>query len=618
MNAPVTRTVSPASARVAFAPLAFDFAALAAVGIANALLVARTNLAPIALGLVAFAVLVKLVQIRTAFLSIPLHLPWLVFGASALLGVYISYDASMSLAKFYLILGGLALYYVLATLQTDTARRLTVWGLIAFAVGAGNYFVTQNDFAQVPSKVGIIDQIGLALHRIAPQFGQHTPHANLIAAIALLALPFAVALMYDGWRRRGWITLALSAGATLLLTFALVLTTSRGALLSLVLLAALALVFFVASRLARRAGLSVGAGIAAVVNLLLLGLILVFVVGGSQFVSSLGSLLGSAGGISRVDLYQQVIQLGQDFLFTGSGLNTFEPNFSTYLLLINVPFLPHAHNLWLQIWIEQGLPGLIAFIWFIIAYYAWVITHRAHLNWLSLAAVGATTLMLLHGLVDVPLYFSRVLPLMFVPIGLTITGARHVPNAETRMPIRPRRGFLIRAGILATLVGLILLVVVARRDALTAQWDANLGALRQSQIELPHIEFPHPTPHELRQVTDLSPAEQLYSEALLHDPSNRTAHTRLGLIALDRSEFNQAVTELEAAYRADPANRAVIKALGFAYVWVGRLDDAEPLLRQIPEAPLELVYATRDWKALGRADLVNNAGAMWGRLNLQP
>lgn len=594
--------------------MAFDFAALAAVGIGNVLLVARTNLAPLALTLIILAIGLEAIRLRAAILSIPFHVPLLLFAAGALLGVYVSYDPAMSLSKFYLIVAGLALYYVLATLGTGTARRLTVWGLIAFAIGASTYFVTQNDFSQAPSHVAIIDQIGMAIHRFAPQFGQHTPHENLIAAIGLLAFPFAVVLMYEGWRTRRWITLALSAGATLFLSFALVMTTSRGALLSLVLLVALSLIFFVATRLAQRAGLSATAGIAAVVNLLLLGLILVFVVGGSSFVSWLGSLLGSAGGISRIVLYQQVVQLAQDFLFTGSGLNTFEPNFSTYLLLINVPFLPHAHNLWLQVWIEQGLPGLIAFVWIILAYYAWVVAHREQLSWLSLAAVGATTLMLLHGLVDVPLYFSRVLPLMFVPLGLTIAGARLAPDSETRIPSRPRRAILIRAAIVVALAGLLLLGVVTRRDALTAQWDANLGALRQSQIELPHVEFPHPTPHEFRQVTDLSPAEQLFGEALRHDASNRTAHTRLGMIALDRSEFNQAVTELEPAYRTDPANRAVIKALGFAYVWVNRLDDAEPLLRQIPEAPLELVYAVRDWQALGRNDMASLAGAMGERL----
>jgi thioredoxin-like negative regulator of GroEL len=61
----------------------------------------------------------------------------------------------------------------------------------------------------------------------------------------------------------------------------------------------------------------------------------------------------------------------------------------------------------------------------------------------------------------------------------------------------------------------------------------------------------------------------------------------------------------------------VIKNLGYAYVWAGRYDQAQPLLAQIPEAAQELDYYIDYWKAQGRADLAQHAAQMRTRLDGQ-
>lgn len=607
-------TAAPGSRRLNLSlPILLDVAALGLAGAGNALMAASINLAPPGLGLIAIALVLRVAQARLKLFAIPLLLPWLLFLLSAWIGVTVSFAPASSLVKFNLIVGSISLYYVIAATQTDLAKRLVVWGVVLVGAGAAVYYLTQTDFAANPTKVATLDQIGFAIHRLAPQFGLSTPHPNRMAGIILLALPFAVGLMYEAVVHRRVLVLLTGSAITALLAFGLIMTTSRGALLALILLVIVSGYGYGAVRLANRVGLSSGIGLAGAFNLVLIVLLVGFALSGTRLADTLNAILGSVSTIPRVELYQQVFQLAQDYAFTGAGLGTFSPNFSTYELLINVPFLPHAHDLFLQVWFEQGILGLVAFVWYIVAYYVWAVRRRARMNWLAIASIVATTLLLLHGLVDVLFYSGRVISLMFIPTGLTVCALQpfvHLSSPETTA----RRGWLVGAAVAGLLVLVVAFLLLTRWDQLNAQWNANLGAVRQAQLELPQLAFPKPTFEQVRREADLSQAEDLYQDALARDPNNRTAHARLGMIALSRSEFEQAIQHLEAAYRADKNNRAVIKSLGYAYAWTANLEQAEVLLKQIPEATVELNYSISDWRSRGRTDLAANAQKLVQRL----
>lgn len=593
--------------------LILDLLALALAGMGNVLMAARLNQQPIALALVGVAFVIRLAQTRAQFLKIPLHLPWLLFVVSAWLGVTVSFDPSLSLRKFDLIVGGIALYYVIAMTRTQVAQKVVAWGLVAVGAGVAVFYLTQTDFDAHPTKIALLNEIGSALHRLTPQLAFHNPHPNLMAGILLLALPFALGLVYDATRHKHQFSLALGGALTVLIGFALVMTTSRGALLALALVAGAAVYAYATLRAARQFRLAPSTALAIAFNVMLVVVLVVFVVGGARVVGALGSILGSVNSVPRPELYRQVFGLTQDYAFTGAGLDTFSPNYSTYAVLIDVPLLAHSHDLYLQVWFEQGLIGLVAFLWMIAAYYWWAGRRRGRMNWLAAASLAAVTLMLLHGLVDVLFYFSRVISLMFIPLGLTVSALEPLQPLDARQKISARARLAL-AGAGCVLLLLVGGVLVARRAQVMAQWLANMGALKQAQLELPFIRFPHPTYAEWRRKEDLSSAENLFTDALARDPNNRTANARLGMIALDRFEFDAAVEHLENAYRVDTTNRAVIKALGYAYVWKGKLDDAEKLLRQIPEAALELGYTIDDWHARGRNDLAGNAQRMARRL----
>jgi hypothetical protein len=66
--------------------------------------------------------------------------------------------------------------------------------------------------------------------------------------------------------------------------------------------------------------------------------------------------------LSRIALWRDSLPLIQDYFFTGSGLGATAMIYATYAYLLHVPYLYHAHNLYVQIALEQGVPALLAWL----------------------------------------------------------------------------------------------------------------------------------------------------------------------------------------------------------------------------------------------------------------
>jgi tetratricopeptide (TPR) repeat protein len=111
-----------------------------------------------------------------------------------------------------------------------------------------------------------------------------------------------------------------------------------------------------------------------------------------------------------------------------------------------------------------------------------------------------------------------------------------------------------------------------------------------------------------RNITAYAPAEAHFRRALLLNDANRTAWHRLGLIALQRRDFETAVRSLRNANILDRNHRGIHKTLGYAYLWAGQIDEAISLLAYTPEAASELDVYTWWWGTKGRDDLSQLAG----------
>ncbi len=509
-------------------------------------------------------------------LRTPLDLPILLFVVSALIGVWASYDPATSWRKFAMIVVAVLIYYTLIALRAapqliETVVWLFVFGCCALTL----YFVTQHDYAAQPGKFGFITAIGSGLNRMVPQFGLHVSDPNITSGALEIGLPLAVALAASekekAKRQKG---LSLSPGLVVSLTvaafiaFGLVMTSSRGAWLALAIVGCIAVLAITAKNVLRRYALPIGA-------IVILAGVIVLLRLGDQFMPALESILGAipAGetAVSRVELWGQAWGLVQDYYFTGSGLGVFPMILSTYALLIDVPFLTHVHNLYLQVWLEQGLLGFVAFIWLFVGFYVWSWKRQDVLNRLAWGGIAAVTVMMIHGMVDVLLYSSRGLPLMFLPMGVAIASAQAVAERAGTSNLGSQQQLLIMGTIAAVAAAIAMLVWW---QPFAAVWYANLGSVEQTRVERAGFPLARRRVRDIRRSGNLSNAQADLEHALAFDPSNRTGNQRLGAIASARGDYSAAQRYLGSALARDPMNPTTSRLLADTYMAMGNKSDA--------------------------------------------
>lgn len=345
----------------------------------------------------------------------------------------------------------------------------------------------------------------------------------------------------------------------------------------------------------------------AVVFLFLLAIVAVLYFG-PVITSGSGNAAGLYGNGSRAELFKRSSYLIADFPITGGGLAAFPGLYSQYILNIPINYLPNSHNLFLDVFIEQGLFGGVAFltlylasIWRVSNVIVKTMNQRGSLlNWAVLASL---TIALVHGMVDDYLYQGNSAALALALLGM-------VPNplpvlsdaASERQP--KRRLTLALAGAL-----FVALSSVFFQNQIRSVWYSNLGAVQMAQVELNAFPTNQWAGPEI--VGRLKAAEASLLTAVEADPANRTANHRLGLIALLRQDFPAAEKYLSLAYRQAPRHRGIIKALGYCYVWLGDFESATTLLlNEIPEAPSELDTYTWWWQKQGREQQSENAARL--------
>ncbi len=510
--------------------------------------------------------------------QIPLALPLSLYLSSAFIGALIAYDPAKSGYVLSFIVISVVLYCTVVFVQGQ--RDLLLWFVLLFIVLSAVlvvYFAIQHDWTESPLSNPLINRIGIRLRQALEPLPVQAPHPNNLAGILELALPLCFALavhwVYTRQHRRATAALVIA----FVLAIGILLSDSRGAWLALGTAAILALAWKGLQSFQRTSPswkpFRSALGLVLVLCIALLALAALIV----RFIGISEAANGFSTEIPRLSLYRQVLSLLRDYLFTGSGLGTFPMVYSTYALLGNVFILPHAHNILLQIWVEQGLLGVMAFVWLVVAFYVYVWRRREQLGWLARGGLIATTVMLLHGLVDAALWYSdwtRVL--LFFPMALTVAGLGTVPVRVDHA----------RIAVLTAVFGLVCIVIVG--SPVAALWQANLGSLAQTQVELGQYEFPERLVEYTRRDADLTRAENYFRQALVLDRSNVTANQRLALIALARGNYAEALTRAETAYGQNANDAVTWQLLGDAYLASGQLDQAYVYWSKVDDAPSRL------------------------------
>lgn len=578
---------------------------------------------PLLIGLLPWAVRWRLTgrpAKRTSF-DLPLGL----FIATALVGVWSAYDKETAWGKFWLIIGAVLLFYAFVNWgvgETQRKAESQAWLLTIFGAGVAVYFMVTHDWDSFQAKIEWLANLGRALQSSLPSPPGHRLHPNVAGGLLAIMVPYAAVTVWLMKRVGGRWRFALALALGLVILFGLLLSMSRGAWLALSAATAMVGWWLIVSLLGRsrqtRRTIYFGGLVAGLASVLLLAALQ------PQLVeTALEALPMADAGQSRLALYRNSLVLASDYPIVGAGLGGFMMLYSTYSLLIHVGFSVHSHNLFLNVAIEQGIFGLLAlfWMWLLMGVAVWrgmgMIPsdlaavdpegmHSQDHSQISTAersvlyaAALSLVVLLVHSLFDDPLYGSRGLLLLFVPLSF----------AEPVLQGRPGLSKKRRLAIWAVGAAIVLAVLLIWRRPITSIFNANLASVRQSKEELSRYEWPDwPIQDAVRRDIDMRPVVAGYEQALTNNPHNFSANRRLGQIELSLGEYKQALAHLEEAYRQAPWDNATRQLLGEAYLVNGRTIEGQVLWETVNDAQDQLA-ARRFWyKHIGEEDRISQEG----------
>lgn len=262
-------------------------------------------------------------------------------------------------------------------------------------------------------------------------------NANHMATLLLVAIPFLVALGARRWRQKPntndrLLTATLTGGAAIVVLLGIVLNQSFALLVigaPVVGAAALQLIPPGRVRLGRLA--------------VMLGLL--FLAGAAVLATMVSTGLGESNRTSmtiRADIWEHTTEAVRDFGVAGSGVGTFTGIYRQYEdpATIERTYVNHAHNDYLELALEGGIPAILLTILFL----AWW-ARRAFAIWrspnaaeLGRAACIASAAILLHSLVDYPLRTAAIATIFAMALALMADPARR--RHQVRLAeLRPTR-----------------------------------------------------------------------------------------------------------------------------------------------------------------------------------
>lgn len=320
---------------------------------------------------------------------------------------------------------------------------------------------------------------------------------------------------------------------------------------------------------------------------------------------------------SRIDLYQNAYRLIEDYFYTGSGLSSFAGNYSKYILDIPNLYQAYAHNIYLDIWIEQGPLALIFFVSIMILSIVILIKGIQYADQseklFRAGVLAGLIVVVVNGIFEDPLYGINGTIFLFVLPGLAVTfGSDSIRSSSAlKGDVNPKTFPLATVFVTAlSCAGLGLSIFFF--PSVRAEVKANIGSIQMADIELQG--WPA-NPIGFYDSINLSTAQSSFEQALKFDPSNRTANQRLGLIEFRNKNFKKAVEYLEVAGGIDQAHPGIMKQLAYSYAWQGNIDEAVDLFMNFPEAKSELEVYSWWWNEQGENQLAQYANDIGRQLN---
>jgi len=343
----------------------------------------------------------------------PLDFPILGVLLMSLIALYPSVDLQASLSALVQRLIQFAVFFgIVNRIRSKSEIRIATYlfvtfGVIIALISLGNTRVPSQKFLAAP-------HLYSALERLRLPYLDVGFHPNFVGGF--LAILFPVHLVLTLFWARSWQRGVCALGLAVV-GFGLLLTQSRGAAVGVIIS-----MFVISMWRSRWFGLGV--------LLALVGLI-VFV--RSRGLEPLGDLILVTEGVStvagRLELWQRAIYMLQDFPYTGIGLNTFgivaPVLYPFFLIGPDTRAIVHAHNLLLQVGVDTGIPGLVAFCGLLVSFAMISLdtirrTRHTDFRALAIGLAGSFIAYFVHGLVEYVDYSSKPALAIWVVMGLTV------------------------------------------------------------------------------------------------------------------------------------------------------------------------------------------------------
>ncbi len=360
--------------------------------------------------------------------------PLVIFAALIPTTLLITALPAVTHAQVGYLIAGLAFY--LGVINWTTSETRLVWLLGGVLIAVGLLAVTSPILVEaLASELGRSFGAVAALNRRMPE------HVNPNVMSGALALWTPIAF-FLAWRPLGaskqqrWLLRILAAASAIALTLALYLLRTRGVWLALIV--ALVLVSLVRwPRLWR------------LLPLLVTGLWLAVMQG--WYANWVAAIFRDdpVGGLDvRYDIWARALLALREFSITGLGMGGWAqlgPLLYPSSMTSPLSTIEHAHNLIIQIGVDLGIPGLIAYLALLGLSFGMAARARrrflAAANYpaanLALAAWAALAAMLIHGLVDAVTWGTKPAVLAWMLLALCVVLYVRAEETATGITVAP-------------------------------------------------------------------------------------------------------------------------------------------------------------------------------------
>lgn len=368
----------------------------------------------------------------------PVDLAILIFIFIGLINITVSAIPANTKEPLYRLLGGIALFFGVVHWGRSIPRLRALIAITAIAA-LGLCLLSAFTVSWVSYKLFFIPT---SIYQRLPTLITDTIHPNVLAGSLIAITPLIVAIILFSIKKITIIERLLYFLVLIAICGALLLSQSRGAILAL--LITLFVVFLLRSP---------WFWLLPAVGIIVAGIV-VFRMGIVEVNTQIVKLFSLAGFGQRTDIWRHTLFILQDFPLTGVGMGNFSDTFRILypLSMSTTNPLPHAHNIFLQVGTDLGVPGLLFWLVIVVTglFAAWRV-YKVGKKWqqpwiLAIGAglFGSQLAIIIHGMLDSVLWSEvRTAPLVWWLWGMTMAALNLVSRSQKH---RARQEVLPGAG----------------------------------------------------------------------------------------------------------------------------------------------------------------------------